>query len=219
MSLTAQQKRDKEARIQARKEIRDQKKKEIREEKRLNKAKDNLRQRWEENGWKISEELIQSKDGSCKYHFNTARKNEDGTAQYIDIDGILVENGKIDVILYASFYQNERRSPMAIRQPELGLVYEQYRRTEKMLKEKYDEINRTENEEVERVEHIISKVEDPEYRHGKHKKYHKELLRELNKTLDSTKKQAKDKTNNINNSKNTKSKKDNKKEQNGIEKS
>ena len=88
-----------------------------------------------------------------------------------------------------------------------------------MLKEKYDEINRTENEEVERVEHIISKVEDPEYRHGKHKKYHKELLKELNKTLDSTKKQAKDKTNNINNSKNTKSKKDNKKEQNGIEKS
>ena len=33
MSLTAQQKRDKEARIQARKEIRDQKKKEVREEK------------------------------------------------------------------------------------------------------------------------------------------------------------------------------------------
>ena len=69
MSLTAQQKRDKEARIQARKEIRDQKKKEVREEKRLNKAKDSLRQRWEENGWKISEELTQSKDGSCKYHF------------------------------------------------------------------------------------------------------------------------------------------------------
>ena len=84
---------------------------------------------------------------------------------------------------------------MAIRQPELGLVYEQYRRTEKMLKEKYDEINRTENEEVERVEHIISKVKDPEYRHGKHKKYHKELLKELNKTLDSTKKQTKDKRN------------------------
>ena len=70
-----------------------------------------------------------------------------------------------------------------------------------------------------RVEHIISKVEDPEYRHGKHKKYHKELLRELNKTLDTTKKQVKDKTNNINDSKNTKHKKDNKKEQNGIEKS
>ena len=45
MSLTAQQKRDKEARIQARKELRDQKKKEVREEKRLNKAKDSLRQR------------------------------------------------------------------------------------------------------------------------------------------------------------------------------
>ena len=50
---------------------------------------------------------------------------------------------------------------MTMKQPELGLVYEQYRRTEKMLKEKYDEINRTENEEVERVEHIISKVKDP----------------------------------------------------------
>lgn len=88
-----------------------------------------------------------------------------------------------------------------------------------MLEEKYAEMNKTVDKEVERVEHIISKVEDPEYRHGKHKKYHKELLRELNKTLDSTKKQTKDKRNNINNSKNTKSKKDNKKEQNGIEKS
>lgn len=207
MSLTAQQKRDKEARIQARKEIRDQKKKEIREEKRLNKTKDSLRQRWEENGWKISEKLIQGKNGSCEYHFNVARKNKNGTAQYIDIDGILSENGKIDVILYASFYQNERRSPMAIRQPELGLVYEQYRRTEKMLKEKYDEISRTENEEVKRVEHIISKVEDPEYRHGKHRKYHKELLRELNKTLDSTKKQVKNNNNNNKNNKNNDSKK------------
>ena len=219
MSLTAQQKRDKEARIQARKEIRDQKKKEIREEKRLNNAKDSLRQRWEENGWNISEKLTQNKDGSCEYHFNAARKNEDDTAQYIDIDGALLENRKIDVILYFSFYQNGRHFPMVMRQPEIGLAYEQYRRTQKMLEEKYAELSKTTNEEVERVEHIISKVEDPEYRHGKHKKYHKELLRELNKTLDTTKKQANDRTNNINNSKNKKSKKDNKKEQNGIEKS
>ena len=82
--------------------------------------------------------------------------------------------------------------------PEFGLAYEQYRRTQKMLEEKYAEMNKTVDKEVERVEHIISKVEDPEYRHGKHKKYHKELLRELNKTLDSTKKQTKDKKNNHN---------------------
>lgn len=204
MSLTAQQKRDKEARIQARKEIRDQKKKEIREEKRLNKAKDSLRQRWEENGWKISEKLTQNKDSSCEYHFNAARKNEDGTAQYIDIDGALLEDKRIDVAFYSSFYQNGKHFPTVMRQPEFGLAYEQYRRTQKMLEEKYAELNKSVDEEVERVEHIISKVEDPEYRHGKHKKYHKELLRELNKTLDTTKKQAK---------------KDNKKEQNGIEKS
>lgn len=110
-------------------------------------------------------------------------------------------------------------SPYLFGYPEFGLAYEQYRRTQKMLEEKYAEMNKSVDEEVERVEHIISKVEDPEYRHGKHKKYHKELLRELNKTLDTTKKQVKDKTNNINNSKNTKHKKDNKKEQNGIEKS
>ena len=188
MSLTAQQKRDKEARIQARKEIRDQKKKEIREEKRLNKAKDSLRQRWEENGWKISEKLTQNKDGSCEYHFNAARKNEYDTAQYIDIDGTLLEDEKIDVVFYSSFYLNGKRSPMVMRQPEFGLAYEQYRRTQKMLEEKYAELNKSVDEEVERVEHIISKVEDPEYRHGKHKKYHKELLRELNKTLDTTKK-------------------------------
>ena len=190
MSLTEQQKRDKEARIQARKEIRDQKKKEIREEKRLNKAKDSLRQRWEENGWKISENLTQNKDGSCEYHFNAARKNEDGTAQYIDIDGALFEDKKIDVSFYSSFYLNGKHFPMFMRQPEFGLAYEQYRRTQKMLEEKYAELSKTTNEEVERVEHIISKVEDPEYRHGKHKKYHKELLRELNKTLDSKKKQV-----------------------------
>ena len=188
MSLTAQQKRDKEARIQARKEIRDQKKKEIREEKRLNKAKDSLRQRWEENGWKISEKLTQNKDGSCEYHFNAARKNEYDTAQYIDIDGTLLEDEKIDVVFYSSFYLNGKRSPMVMRQPEFGLAYEQYRRTQKMFEEKYAELNKSVDEEVERVEHIISKVEDPEYRHGKHKKYHKELLRELNKTLDTTKK-------------------------------
>lgn len=190
MSLTAQQKRDKEARIQARKEIRDQKKKEIREEKRLNKAKDSLRQRWEENGWKISEKLTQNKDGSCEYHFNAARKNKDNTAQYIDIDGALLEDKRIDVAFYSSFYQNGKHFPTVMRQPEFGLAYEQYRRTQKMLEEKYVELNKTTDEEVERVEHIISKVENPEYRHGKHKKYHKELLRELNKTLDTTKKQV-----------------------------
>ena len=156
----------------------------------MNKAKDSLKQRWEENGWKISEKLTQNKDGSCEYHFNAARKNEDDTAQYIDIDGALLENKKIDIILYFSFYQNGKHFPMVMRQPEIGLAYEQYRRTQKMLEEKYAELNKSVDEEVERVEHIISKVEDPEYRHGKHKKYHKELLRELNKTLDTTKKQV-----------------------------
>ena len=170
----------------------------------MNKAKDSLRQRWEENEWKIGEKLTQNKDGSCEYHFNAARKNEDGTAQYIDIDGALLEDKRIDVAFYSSFYQNGKHFPTVMRQPEFGLAYEQYRRTQKMLEEKYAELNKSVDEEVERVEHIISKVEDPEYRHGKHKKYHKELLRELNKTLDTTKKQAK---------------KDNKKEQNGIEKS
>lgn len=196
MSLTAQQKRDKEARIQARKEIRDQKKKEIREEKRLNKAKDNLRQRWEENGWEIREELTQEKNGEAEYHFNAARRNKDSkdnTTQYIDIDGYLFDDGKVDVVLYTSFKQDGVCSPMAVRQPELGLIYEQYRRTEKMLKEKYDEVNRTEDEEVERIKNVISKVEDPEYRHGKHKKYHGELLKELNKTLKTTEKIGKSK--------------------------
>lgn len=100
---------------------------------------------------------------------------------------------------------NLETSPYLFGYPEFGLAYEQYRRTQKMLEEKYAEMNKTVDTEVERVEHIISKVEDPEYRHGKHKKYHKELLRELNKTLDSTKKQVKDKQAN-----NTDNKKDNK---------
>lgn len=81
-------------------------------------------------------------------------------------------------------------SPYIFGMPEFGSAYEQYHRTQKMLEEKYAEINKSVDEEVERVKHIISKIEDPEYRHGKHKKYHKELLRELNKTLDSTKKQV-----------------------------
>jgi len=196
MSLTAQQKRDKEARIQARKEIRDQKKKEIREEKRLNKAKDSLRQRWEENGWKIEEKPIEVENEDRKeryeYHFKAVKACKD-SSHYICVDGCLFRDDKIDVVVNASFYLKGKYYPAEIRQPELGLAYEQYRRIEKILKEKYAELNKTVDEEVERVEHIISKVEDPEYRHGKHKKYHKELLRELNKTLDSTKKQAKDK--------------------------
>ena len=206
MSLTAQQKRDKEARIQARKEIRDQKKKEVREEKRLNKAKDSLRQRWEENGWKISEEKHFEDIKNLNYYF-IATKILHSFKYFICIRGSVFNDGKVDVGM-VSFSQNLKNFetkttdnisvPRELRNPELGLSYEQYRRTEKMLKEKYNEMNCTEDEEVERVEHIISKVEDPEYRHGKHKKYHKELLRELNKTLDSTKKQVKNKKNNDN---------------------
>lgn len=218
MSLTAQQKRDKEARIQARKEIRDQKKKEVREEKRLNKAKDNLRQRWEENGWKIYEQW----NGELDYHF-WVEKEKLNTPYIVRINifsGLC--NDKIATSINFLMYDKnklKKSSPYIFGMPEFGLAYEQYRRTQKMLEEKYAKMNKTIDEEVERVEHIISKVEDPEYRHGKHKKYHKELLRELNKTLDSTKKQVKNKTNNINNSKNTKSKKDNKKERERIEKS
>lgn len=217
MSLTAQQKRDKEARIQARKEIRDQKKKEIREEKRLNKAKDSLKQRWEENGWKIYEYW----NGDLDYHFK-AEKEKPDTPYIIRINifsGLCEDKISTSINFLMADRNNLECSPYLFGYPEFGLAYEQYRRTQKMLEEKYAELNKTTDEEVERVEHIISKVEDPEYRHGKHKKYHKELLRELNKTLDTTKKQVKDKTNNINNSKNTKHKKDNKKEQNGIEKS
>lgn len=197
MSLTAQQKRDKEARIQARKEIRDQKKKEVREEKRLNKAKDSLRQRWEENGWKIYEQW----NGELDYHF-WVEKEKLNTPYIVRINifsGLC--NDKIATSI--NFLMDDKNkpkesSPYIFGMPEFGLAYEQYRRTQKMLEEKYAEINKIVNKEVERVEHIISKVEDPEYRHGKHKKYHKELLRELNKTLDSTKKQTKDKKNNHN---------------------
>lgn len=197
MSLTAQQKRDKEARIQARKEIRDQKKKEVREEKRLNKAKDSLRQRWEENGWKIYE----CWNGELDYHFKV-EKEKPNTSYVIRINifsGLC--NDKIATSI--NFLMDDKNkpkesSPYIFGMPEFGLAYEQYRRTHKMLEEKYAEINKIVNEEVERVEHIISKVEDPEYRHGKHKKYQKELLRELNKTLDSTKKQVKNKKNSKN---------------------
>lgn len=189
MSLTAQQKRDKEARIQARKEIRDQKKKEIREERRLNKAKDNLRQRWEDNGWKIYEYW----NGELDYYFKV-EKEKSNTPYIIRINifsGLC--NGKISTSI--NFLMDDKdnpkeSSPYIFGMPEFGLAYEQYRRTQKMLEEKYAELNKTTDEKVERVEHIISKVEDPEYRHGKHKKYHKELLRELNKTLDTTKKQV-----------------------------
>lgn len=197
MSLTAQQKRDKEARIQARKEIRDQKKKEVREEKRLNKAKDSLRQRWEENGWKIYEQW----NGELDYHF-WVEKEKLNTPYIVRINifsGLC--NDKIATsinFLVDDKNKPKESSPYIFGMPEFGLAYEQYRRTQKMLEEKYAEINKIVNKEVERVEHIISKVEDPEYRHGKHKKYHKELLRELNKTLDSTKKQTKDKKNNHN---------------------
>lgn len=200
MSLTAQQKRDKEARIQARKEIRDQKKKEIREERRLNKAKDSLRQRWEENGWKIYE----CWNGELDYHFWAEKENP--YSPYIvrvNIFSLLYKaeiSTSINFLMY-NRYDLKKTSPYLFGYPEFGLAYEQYRRTQKMLEEKYAEMNKTVDTEVERVEHIISKVEDPEYRHGKHKKYHKELLRELNKTLDSTKKQAKDKDENKNNSK------------------
>lgn len=197
MSLTAQQKRDKEARIQARKELRDQKKKEVREEKRLNKAKDSLRQRWEENGWKIYEQW----NGELDYHF-WVEKEKLNTPYIVRINifsGLC--NDKIATsinFLVDDKNKPKESSPYIFGMPEFGLAYEQYRRTQKMLEEKYAEINKIVNKEVERVEHIISKVEDPEYRHGKHKKYHKELLRELNKTLDSTKKQTKDKKNNHN---------------------
>ena len=176
MSLTAQQKRDKEARIQARKEIRDQKKKEIREEKRLNKAKDNLRQRWEENGWEIQEKEHFDDVKNLSYHFS-ATKFLHSFKYFICIRGNVLFDGKVDVGL-SSFSQNMKNYkdgttdnvdvPRELRQPELGLAYEQYRRTEKMLKEKYDETNRTEDEEVERIKNVISKVEDVEYRHGKH---------------------------------------------------
>lgn len=207
MSLTAQQKRDKEARIQARKEIRDQKKKEIREKKRLNKAKDSLRQRWEENGWTLYEEKHFDDIKNLNYHF-TAAKILHGFKYFICIRGNVFHDGKVDVGV-VSFsqsmknYENKTTDnvsvPRELRNPEFGLAYEQYRRTQKMLEEKYAEMNKTADEEVERVEHIISKVEDPEYRHGKHKKYHKELLRELNKTLDATKNQTKNKNKNKNN--------------------
>lgn len=197
MSLTAQQKRDKEARIQVRKEIRDQKKKEIREEKRLNKAKDSLRQRWEENGWKIYEHW----NGELDYHF-WVEKVKPNTSFIVRINifsGLHDEkiSTSINFLMYDKNHLKDG-SPYLFGYPEFGLAYEQYRRTQKMLEEKYAEINKSVDEEVERVEHIISKVEDPEYRHGKHRKYHKELLRELNKALDSTKKQVKDKKNNYN---------------------
>lgn len=187
MSLTAQQKRDKEARIQARKEIRDQKKKEIREEKRLNKAKDSLRQRWEENGWKIYEYW----NGELDYHFK-AEKEKPNTSYVIRINifsGLFNDKIATSINFLMDDKNNPKESsPYIFGMPEFGLAYEQYRRTQKMLEEKSAEMNKSVDEEVERVEHIISKVEDPEYRHGKHKKYHKELLRELNKTLDTTKK-------------------------------
>ena len=188
MSLTAQQKRDKEARIQARKEIRDQKKKEIREEKRLNKAKDSLKQRWEENGWKIYEYW----NGDLNYHFK-AEKEKPDTPYIIRINifsGLCEDKISTSINFLMADRNNLECSPYLFGYPEFGLAYEQYRRTQKMLEEKYTEMNKSVDEEVERVEHIISKVEDPEYRHGKHKKYHKELLRELNKTLDITKKQV-----------------------------
>lgn len=197
MSLTAQQKRDKEARIQARKELRDQKKKEVREEKRLNKAKDSLRQRWEENGWKIYEQW----NGELDYHF-WVEKEKLNTPYIVRINifsGLCNDKIATSINFLVDDKNKPKESfPYIFGMPEFGLAYEQYRRTQKMLEEKYAEINKIVNKEVERVEHIISKVEDPEYRHGKHKKYHKELLRELNKTLDSTKKQTKDKKNNHN---------------------
>lgn len=191
MSLNAQQKRDKEARIQARKEIRDQKKKEIREEKRLNKALDSLRNRWEENGWKIKEELIEIKDENRneKYecHFKAIKACED-SSHYICVDGCLFRDNKIDVVINASFYQESKYYPAEMRQPEFGMAFEQYKKIERKLKEIRDELNNTTDGEIQRIETVIKKVDDIEYRHGKHRKYHEELKRELKKTLETTKK-------------------------------
>lgn len=192
MSLNAQQKRDKEARIQARKEIRDQKKKEIREEKRLNKALDSLRNRWEENGWKIQEELIEIKDENrttkYEYHFNACKFYKDNTKHYIDIDGNLSKDDEIDVIVYSAVNENGNGFPAGLRQPEFGMAFEQYKRIERKLKEIRDELNNTTDSEIQRIETVIKKINDIEYRHGKHRKYHEELKRELKKTLETTKK-------------------------------
>lgn len=199
MSLTAQQKRDKEARIQARKEIRDQKKKEIREEKRLNKALVSLRSRWEENGWKI-EERIEIKDGNrnekYEYHF-AAIKSCEKSSHWICIDGYLFKDDKIDVVINASYYKDNQFYPAEMRQPEFGMAFEQYKRIERKLKEIRDELNNTTDSEIQRIETVIKKVDNIEYRHGKHRKYHEELKRELKKTLETTKKIKNNQKNNV----------------------
>mgnify|MGYP007066970149 FL=1 len=154
----------------------------------MNKAKDSLKQRWEENGWKIYEYW----NGDLNYHFK-AEKEKPDTPYIIRINifsGLCEDKISTSINFLMADRNNLECSPYLFGYPEFGLAYEQYRRTQKMLEEKYTEMNKSVDEEVERVEHIISKVEDPEYRHGKHKKYHKELLRELNKTLDITKKQV-----------------------------